>query len=64
MSEETIDVGPQTLRVAHLDKLVFPDAGITQGDLIDIYRRLVGTLLPHLAGRPLTMQRFPDGIYG
>jgi bifunctional non-homologous end joining protein LigD len=42
--------------------VIFPDEEITQGDLIDIYRRLADKMLPHLEGRPLTMQRFPDGI--
>jgi bifunctional non-homologous end joining protein LigD len=42
--------------------VIFPDEGITQGDLIDVYRRLADKMLPHLEGRPLTMQRFPDGI--
>jgi bifunctional non-homologous end joining protein LigD len=62
MAREPIDVGGRTLGVANLDDVVFPEVGITQGDLIDVYRRLADTLLPHLQGRPLTMQRFPDGI--
>ncbi len=62
MSEQTIEVGSHSFTVANLDDVIFPDEGITQGDLIDVYRRLADTMLPHLAGRPLTMQRFPDGI--
>ncbi|MFW6135281.1 MAG: non-homologous end-joining DNA ligase [Chloroflexota bacterium] len=62
MSEETMEVGSRTFPVGDLDDVIFPDEGITQGDLIDIYRRLADTILPHLEGRPLTMQRFPDGI--
>ena len=62
MSEQTIDVGKRRLEVANLDDVIFPEAGITQGGLIDVYRRLADTILPHLEGRPLTMQRFPDGI--
>lgn len=64
MSKEKIKVGSRTIEVANLDEVIFPDEGITQGDLIDIYRRLADTILPHLEGRPLTMQRFPDGIDG
>jgi bifunctional non-homologous end joining protein LigD len=41
---------------------MFPDEGITQGDLMEYYRRVAETMLPYLKGRPLTMQRFPDGI--
>ena len=62
MSEQTIEVGSHSFTVANLDDVIFPEEGITQGDLIDVYRRLADTLLPHLAGRPLTLQRFPDGI--
>lgn len=62
MSEETMKVGSHTFTVANLDDVIFPEIGITQGDLIEVYRRLADIMLPHLAGRPLTMQRFPDGI--
>lgn len=62
MSKEQIQVGSRTIEVGNLDKVIFPDAGITQGDLIDYYRRVAGTMLPYMEGRPLTMQRFPDGI--
>jgi len=62
VSEEQIKVGSRTIEVANLDKVMFPDEGITQGDLMDYYRRVSETMLPYLKGRPLTMQRFPDGI--
>jgi bifunctional non-homologous end joining protein LigD len=62
VSGERIEVGSRTIEVANLDDVIFPNEGITQGDLIDIYRRLADKMLPHLEGRPLTMQRFPDGI--
>jgi bifunctional non-homologous end joining protein LigD len=62
VSGEQIQVGSRTIEVANLEVMVFPEEGITQGDLINIYRRLADTMLPHLGGRPLTMQRFPDGI--
>lgn len=62
MIREKIKVGSRTIEVANLDDVIFPDEEVTQGDLIDIYRRLADTMLPHLEGRPLTMQRFPDGI--
>jgi len=62
MGEEQIIVGSQSIEVSNLDDVIFPDEGITQGDLIDVYRRLSDVMLPHLEGRPLTMQRFPDGI--
>jgi bifunctional non-homologous end joining protein LigD len=59
---DSITVGSRTIKVANLDKVIFPDEGITQGDLLDYYRGIADTILPHVRGRPLTMQRFPDGI--
>ncbi|MEJ2563876.1 MAG: non-homologous end-joining DNA ligase, partial [Anaerolineales bacterium] len=57
--EETVDTFSGA---GNLDKVIFPNRGITQGDLIHYYRRMAETMLPYMEGRPLTMQRFPDGI--
>ena len=46
------------------DKVFFPEAGITKGEVVDYYERIADHLLPHVAGRPLVLQRFPDGIEG
>lgn len=43
-------------------KVLFPEDGITKGDLIHYYEQIAERMLPHLAGRPLVLQRFPDGI--
>ncbi len=51
-------------RPTHLDRLYFPDDGITKGDLLAYYDTVAPALLPHLAGRPLNLERFPDGITG
>lgn len=48
--------------VSHPERVVFPDSGITKGDLVDYYVRIADHLLPHLRGRPLTMQIFPKGV--
>lgn len=56
--------GPYTVEVEREDKVFFPDAEITKGDLVHYYETVADTLLPHLKGRPLTLQRFPDGIDG
>lgn len=50
------------IELSHLDKLLFPDTGLTKRDLIDYYRRIAATALPHYRDRPLSVQRFPDGI--
>ncbi|REK19690.1 MAG: hypothetical protein DWQ40_07115, partial [Actinobacteria bacterium] len=52
------------LRLSNLDKVFFPDSGYTKGDLIQYYASVAPVILPHLADRPLSMNRFPDGIDG
>lgn len=47
--------------VTHPERVVFPDTGVTKGQLVDYYRRIAPLALPHLRGRPLTMQIFPKG---
>lgn len=54
--------GRYTFEVSRLDKVLFPDAGVTKGDLIDYYREIAPRMLPYLSERPVVMQRFPDGI--
>jgi bifunctional non-homologous end joining protein LigD len=49
---------------SNIDKPFFPDDGYTKGDLIQYYASVAQLLLPHLAGRPLSMSRYPDGING
>jgi bifunctional non-homologous end joining protein LigD len=44
------------------DKVLFPETGFTKADLAAYYQRIAGALLPHVAGRPLTLARFPEGI--
>lgn len=51
------------LTLSNLDKEFFPE-GYTKGDLIQCYASVADVLLPHLAGRPLSMSRYPDGIDG
>ncbi len=60
--DKTIQVNGHTLELTSVDKVLFPGAGITKGDLIDYYRRIAPIMLPHLKDRPLTLQRFPNGI--
>ena len=50
--------------VSRPDKVLFPADGITKGDVARYYAAVAGVMLPHLAGRPVNMQRFPDGIDG
>ena len=50
------------ITISNADKVLFPDDGITKGDLVDYYRRIADAMLPHVRDRPLHMNRFPDGI--
>jgi bifunctional non-homologous end joining protein LigD len=50
------------LRLSNLDKVYFPQSGLTKGDLVQYYASVAPILLPHLAGRPISMSRYPEGI--
>ncbi len=52
------------ITLSNIDKVFFPDSGYTKGDLIQYYVSVAPLLLPHLAGRPISMARYPDGIAG
>src|SRR5262249_43403131 len=59
-----IEVQGRTLRLSNEDKVLYPRAGFTKGQLIDYYAAVAPVVLPHLAGRPLTLKRYPDGVDG
>lgn len=48
--------------ITHPEKVMFPESGITKGELASYYERVAPVMLPHLAGRPVTMERFHRGI--
>jgi bifunctional non-homologous end joining protein LigD len=48
--------------ITHPEKMMFPDAGITKGELAAYYEAIAPLMLPHISGRPVTMERFPAGI--
>jgi bifunctional non-homologous end joining protein LigD len=48
--------------ITHPEKLLFPADGITKGDVCAYYEAVAGVMLPHIAGRPVTMERYPAGI--
>ncbi len=50
--------------ITHPDKVLFPEDGITKGELAAYYEAIAPVMLPHLRGRPLTMERYPAGIGG
>lgn len=48
--------------ITHPEKVLFPDAGITKGELASYYAAIAPIMLPHICGRPVTMERYPAGI--
>jgi bifunctional non-homologous end joining protein LigD len=56
-----IRAGRRTVEISRPDKALFP-CGITKADLAHYYERVAGAMLPHLADRPLNLERYPDGI--
>jgi bifunctional non-homologous end joining protein LigD len=52
----------RTLSLSNLDKVLYPRAGFTKGQVIEYYTRIAPVLLPHLRARPLTLKRYPNGV--
>ena len=52
------------MRLTNLDKVLYPATGFTKGQVVDYYTRIAPVMLDHLAGRPVTMVRLPDGVEG
>jgi bifunctional non-homologous end joining protein LigD len=63
MSAPTIvEVEGRNLKLTNLDKVLYPAAGFTKGQVVDFYARIAPVLLPHLAARAVTMKRYPEGV--
>jgi len=61
-NSQVIDVDGRRLSLSNLDKVLYPVAGFTKGQVIDYYARVAPVLLPHFRGRPLTLKRYPEGV--
>lgn len=61
-ASESIQLDGHEVKITRPEKVLFPGEGISKGDLVRYYERIGGWMVPHLQGRPLSMQRFPDGI--
>jgi bifunctional non-homologous end joining protein LigD len=57
----TVEVDGRTLRISNLDKVMYPGSGTTKGEVLHYYARVAPVLLPHVADRPVTRIRWPDG---
>lgn len=62
--ESIVNVEGRQLTLSNIDKVLYPETGFTKGQVIDYYVRVAPLLLPHLAGRPLTLKRYPNGVGG
>ncbi|WP_258905437.1 non-homologous end-joining DNA ligase [Actinokineospora sp. UTMC 2448] len=60
--EVLVDVQGRRMRLSNLEKVLYPEDGFTKGEVINYYSRVAPVLLPHLAERPVTFRRFPDGV--
>jgi bifunctional non-homologous end joining protein LigD len=63
-TERVAERGRRLVRLTSADRVLFPEDGITKGDLFDYYRAIGPVLVPHLKNRPFTMKRFRDGAAG
>jgi len=63
-AKQTLDVNGTKVDVSNLEKIFYPKARFTKGNVIDYYVRISSVLLPHLQDRPITLKRYPDGVEG
>lgn len=59
-----VEIEGRRIALKNLDKVFYPAAGFTKGDVLDYYARIAPVLLPHLEHRPLTLKRYPEGVEG
>ncbi|HEY8111257.1 MAG TPA: ATP-dependent DNA ligase, partial [Actinomycetes bacterium] len=59
-----VEVDGRRLGLSNLEKVLYPEAGFTKAEVIDYYNRIAPVMLPHLANRPATRKRYPDGVDG
>lgn len=58
----TVQVGRRSIELSNLDKVLYPADGLTKRDVIDYYEAIGEHMLPHVKARPMTLERYPDGI--
>jgi bifunctional non-homologous end joining protein LigD len=61
-ADQIVEVAGRRLKLTNLEKVFYPSTGFTKGQVIDYYARIAPVLLPHLAGKPLTLKRYPNGV--
>ncbi|KQK26360.1 ATP-dependent DNA ligase [Chryseobacterium aquaticum] len=63
-TDKEITLNRHKVKLTNQDKIYFPKDGITKGDVVDYYQSVAKYILPHLKNRPLSLNRFPNGIEG
>jgi bifunctional non-homologous end joining protein LigD len=63
-ARQRVSIDGRTLQVSNLEKVLFPEVGVTKAEVIHYYVQIAPVLLPHVAGRPVTFTRWPDGVEG
>jgi bifunctional non-homologous end joining protein LigD len=59
-----VNVDGRSLSLTNLAKVLYPEDGFTKAEVLDYYQRISPVLLPHVAGRPMTLKRYPEGVSG
>ncbi len=57
-----VEVDGRELKLTNLDKVLYPEAGFSKGEVVDYYARVAPAIVPHLSGRAVTLRRFPEGV--
>jgi bifunctional non-homologous end joining protein LigD len=60
----SVQVDGRDLALSNLPKVLYPADGFTKAEVLDYYQRISAVLVPHVAGRPMTLKRYPDGVTG
>jgi bifunctional non-homologous end joining protein LigD len=58
----TVEVDGRELKLTNLDKVLYPATGFSKGEVVDYYAKVAPAMVPHLAGRAVTLRRFPEGV--
>ncbi|MBG0786678.1 MAG: ATP-dependent DNA ligase [Anaerolineaceae bacterium] len=59
-----MEIDGHDVQLIHLDKVFFPQAGLTKGDLVTYYQTIAPVMVPLIKDHPISVQRFPDGLNG
>ncbi len=61
-TSQVVEVDGRELKLTNLDKVLYPQAGFSKGEMVDYYAKVAEAMVPHLKGRAVTLRRFPEGV--